>query len=371
MNSFGKVDRAAISRFAAYALSFLLSLLLPAALIVLQTGLTLSSRDRVSGILSQAAVESGLLPEGLAWFAKNRAASYAAGPGTGEVVEEPDIGAILDSIPADGWRRVSATLLTEEMLGAWASQTVDGVSAWLETGEKLPSVVWTLAPLRERLQTEDGRMVVAVGFAALPPCSAVQLEAFETRLLEANPGDTVVFEACQHPPPWFQEQFNAYLGSLARIAAGIGDQFDLTTALQQAENPQGVGVLWLKNGLRAFLWGRFLIPFVCLAILVAIRILIGRDRLEIGKTIGVSLSLGGSLSMLIAGAYPPVIQRIVASWVLSEVPARLHPAASNAFVRLSELVFPPVVLAGGVVLVVGVGIMLWGAGVLARRRPPP
>jgi hypothetical protein len=351
-----------LSKILSFPVALIFTLILPICILIFNLGNVVFDRPLVKGIVTDEVVNSDLIPAGLAWFSEDRADERVI---TGEArpnVDEPDIVQMLTFVDITDWRGIKTEVLTPEILTEWSSVTVDGTYDWIDTSDRVPQIAFDLTAFKARVATEHGLNALTIVYNALPPCEQHQIDDFVARLAAAPPGAEVLYNLCQFPDPWFEDQFSDYHESLLTVVANILNPFELTQNLaESADNPEGVGPEALKAQLILIRKYYRLVPLIAAALLVLLLLLGVRTVVSLGRWWGVPLTLGGFLTLL-----PPLVYRYAITWFLangplSEVPQLIMEEATRSLLRLAAEVFRPMLWQAAAIMFVGLALAVWGS----------
>ena len=319
-------------------------------------GRTVFNVPLVKGILTDEVVNSDLIPVILEWFSERRAQQRVDSGLALTGIDEPDIVLLMSFIDRDGWQRIKEVLLTPEMLTDWVSVTVDGFYEWIDSSDPLPQIIFNLESLIERVDSKHSINSVLIAFEYLDLCTQDQIDDFVARAKAAPEGSEVLYNLCEFPDPWYDDQFLDYVASFVDVVANVPKSFALTQELTQLEDRQGIGAEMVKQQLRTvrtasrFAW---IAPLVLLVILLALR-----PAWSIGVRAGLPLLIGGGLTLVPPFLYQGLIKRVLSWGVLSEVPVVILNEASRALLRLLDVVFKPMLIQSIVIIVVGLLIVI-------------
>lgn len=353
-----------LARFIAFlfALLFIVGMLL--AILAFDVGRVVFNPPLVKRVLSEIVTESDLIPAALAWFSESRAA-HRYDSGQAEAwVGEPDVAQLIMFMGVDDWRRIRWEVLPDEILVEWVSVTVDGVYDWIDSDDRVPEIVWNLQPLIRLIDSQHGVTSITIAYEALPPCSEGQITNFKNRLAAAPAGTEVLYNLCQFPDPWYEDQFGDYIESLEDLAANVPATFALTGELARTTDTEGVGPETLKTQLRLIRKWMKLAPLLLIIPLVFILILAVRSLNGLGLWWGIPLTLGSLLTLLLALVYRLIVIAVLSVGPLSETPPLIREEAIAGILRLAGEVFRPMLWQSLVILILGLALIL--AGSLAK-----
>lgn len=336
-----------------------LVLALPLSLFFFDLGQAVFNQPLVKRIVTDEVVNSDLIPAALEWLSDRRAQERVASGEALTGITEPDIVLLMSFLDAGDWRQIKAEVLTDEILTDWTSVTVDGVYDWIDTEERNPQVSWSMQAFKDRVNSEHGTNSIVIAFDNLEPCNQEQIADFEARLAAAPEGTEVLYNLCNFPDPWHEDQFQDYLNALGDVVRNVPDSFNLTEELLQVEDAtEGVGPLALKEmlrNIRTLAGWAWLVPLVLLALLVLLAV---RSLKDAGRWLGAPLMVGGALALLPALVYRSVITGWLISGPLSEAPDLIRSEATRAILRLAAEVFRPLMFQALALLAVGLVLVV-------------
>ncbi len=341
-------------RVMAFILVILFLISLPLALLAVDAGRVIFDRDTVKTLVTDEVVNSYLLPALMEWYSKDRAQERVDSGEALTGVTEPDIVKLISFMQAEDWRQVKDELLTREMLTEWSGVTVDGVYAWIDSTDEVPQITWNMQTFIDRLNSERGVNSIVIAFNRLPACGAAEIADLKARAAAAPPGSEVLYNLCNFPEPWHEDQFNDYVGALDDVVKEIKPVFKLSEELKALEDVQGIGPALIKLQLRTI---RFLmrwawvIPLVMVLLVAALAV---RSRRGLARWLGLPLLAAGMLTLVLALVYQPLLTRLLTAGPLSEVPAVVQTEAARVALRVAGANFQPVLIQALVILLLGV-----------------
>lgn len=353
------------------AIAFIFAVVLvfatPISILAFDVGRVVFNPPLVKRTVTDEVVNSDLLPAALAWFSEWRAEQLMETAAYRVNVDVPDVLKIIAFMQFDHWKGVKDEVLTPEILSAWVSTSVEGTYAWIDSDDRVPQIAFDMAPFKDQVNSEHGRRSMEIVYSALPPCVQEQIDDFLARLAAAPPGIEVLYNLCQFPDPWFEDQFSDYLNSLLLVVNAIPDEFPLTDVLTQtADTTTGIGPEAIKQELRLIRLLLNLAPLIILVLLFLVLIFGVRSIIGLGRWWGVPLALGGLLTLFPALIYRPVITKILSVGPLSEVPELIKQEAIRAILRLAAEAFRPMLWQSFILLALGIGLLILAAS-LGRK----
>ena len=359
-----------IAKFFMFIFAFLLVFVLPISILAYDVGRVVFNEELVTDVVTEVTTESELIPGALEWFSERRADQRYASGEAQAWVGEPDVVMLIDFMNADDWRVVRWEVLPNEILAEWVAETVHGTYDWIDSQDTVPQITWDMVNFVARVNTEHGVNAIIVAYDALPPCEPEQVEDFKNRLAAAPAGTEVLYNLCEFPEPWYEDQFSDYVESLEGIVANIPGKFALTEELGDLEDTAGVGPALVKSQLR-FLrtlmrWSIF-VPMVLLILILIFGI---RSLKGLGRWWGIPLILGGLLALILGLAYRPLITWALAMGPLSEAPPLITEEATLATLRLAAEIFRPVLWQSLVIVIISLIIVLITVAIKPKKTPP-
>lgn len=349
-----------LARVLAFGLALLLVLGVPLSLLAFDGWRVVFNPPLLKRVLADEAVNHDLLPVALEWFSHRRAQERVTQGEALTGLREPDIVLLMSFLDREDWRQIKAEVLPPDIVGAWVTTTVDGAYAWLDSADRVPQITWEIQPFKDRVNSEHGVNAIVIAYDNLPPCTQTEIDDFQARLAAAPSGAEVLYNLCEFPAPWHEDQFNDYVSALHKVTDNIPAQFALTRELAQIpDNPQGVGPEWLKQQLRLMrLVGQWawLAP---LALIGLVALLAVRSMRQLGRWVGVPVLIGGLLALLPTLVYRSLITGLLSVGALSEVPELVIQEATRAILRLAAAVFQPLLIQAVIFMLLGVGLVIW------------
>lgn len=353
------------------ALAFLLALLavvaIPLALLAFDIWRVVFNPPLVKAFLTDEVVSSDLIPVALEWFSDRRAEQRVESGEALTGIDEPDIVLLMSFLDRDDWRAIRQEVLTDEFLTHLVSVTVDGAYGWIDSAYRVPQVTYDLMPFVERVSSEHGTNAIIIAYDNLPPCTQEEVDDFLYRQSLVPPGTEVLYNLCQFPEPWHEDQFSDYVNALFKVVDNVPPQFALTDELAaNAVDPEGVGPEALKRQLRLirFLGGiAWVLPLIPLLLIL---VLVVRSLTGLSRWWGPPLLAGGLLSLLPTLVYRWLITGGLSGGVLSEVPEVVLQEALRVILRLADAIFQPMMLQALVIMGVALALIVWSA---LKKRP--
>ncbi|GAB4522540.1 MAG: hypothetical protein Fur0018_04440 [Anaerolineales bacterium] len=345
----------AISMAALLAVFVLLTL--PLTLLALNTSKALFDPAFTAQAISDAVIDSHLIPQGLAWYAYTTL-KQAIPPG-----DQADYKALLDNLSADDWGTLRRLTISDEMLTAWTQTTLDALYAWLENEAPLPDIQWDMRPFQENLAGSNGEKALDLVYDRMVACSSEQVQDFVAQL---NTASVVAYPWCRMPTPWGQDQRRDYRGATLQVAAHIPAVF----APLQSRPIQGDVVLNFKDNLRSL---RSMSPlgfWIPLSGLWLIAALVVRNWQTLAAWWGAPLLAGGLFTLGTAFSISTLAQSAIQTALQAALPG--FPTLAAEIVQAAHTVLAaitrPMAWQGGLLAALGLALFLLR---LAPKRQTP
>jgi hypothetical protein len=355
----GRSQSAPAARAVAFLLGVLLTFTLPLSLLAFDVARVVFNPDFMKTLLTEEVVHSDLIPIGLEWFSERRAQERVDRGEALTGVDEPDIVLLLSFMDRGAWRDIKTELLTDEFLTNLVSVSVDGVYTWIDSADRVPQITWDLRPFIEQASGDHGERSIEIAYDRLPDCTEEQIQDFTARLSNAPPNTEVLYNLCEFPDPWFEDQFSDYLNSLFKVVENAPPQFALTDELAQVGDQDGVGPEALKSQLRQIRliarWA-WLLPMT-LALLIAA--LVVRSLPTLGRWEGSPFLFGGLLGLVLALVLRPAVTSFLAAGPLSEIPPLVAEEALRISGKIFDAIFSPLLIQSGVFVLLGLVLLLF------------
>jgi hypothetical protein len=356
--------------FVAFVLAVSFLLTLPLALLAFDVGQVLFNPPLVKRAATDELVNSDLLPVALEWFSSRRAQQRAQKGEARTGIDEPDIVLLMSFLDRTDWRDIRQEVLASDIVAELVSVTVDGVYAWIDSDDRLPQITWNLRRFKDRVNSEHGVKSILIAYDKLSPCVREQIDDFKARLAAAPPGTKVLYNLCEFPDPWHEDQFNDYVNALHKVVANTPDQFAFTQEVAQMINLTGPAPDIIKQQLRLI---RFLMQWVWVVPLAELLLILSmavRSLRGLSRWWGLPLLIGGSLALLLALADQSLSTRLYAAWPFSAIPDLVKPEAFRAMDRLIASVSQPMLIQAAVVVLLGLGLIMSSFLVRSRHASP-
>ena len=357
-----------LARFIAFVVVLILIIAIPLALLAYDVGRVVFDPPLVKKVLTEIVTESDLIPAALSWYSQSEAQDRYASGEAEAWVGEPDVVQLFLFMTVENWRTIRWEVLTNEILASFVSTSVDGTYTWIDSEDAVPDITWDLIPFKQRVDSQHGVTSIAVAYSALPDCNQDQINDFKSRLAAAPLGTKVLYNLCEFPDPWYEDQFSDYLESLGDLVANVPDAFALTDTLAGLEDTAGIGPAVIKTQLRLIRMLMNLAPLIPIVLLILILIFAVRGLRSLGLWWGIPLTVGAIWALAMAFVYRPLITQLLANGPLSETPELIQSEAIQAILILADEIFKPLLWQGLVVLVVSLILLLVGGFTKSRRK---
>ena len=346
----------------------ILIIAIPLSLLAYDVGRVVFDPPLVKKVITEIVTESDLIPAALSWYSQTEAQGRYASGEAEAWVGEPDVVQLFLFMTVENWRTIRWEVLTNEILTEFVETSVDGTYEWIDSDDPVPDITWDLTPFKDRVDSQHGITSIAVAYSALPDCNQDQINDFKTRLAAAPPGTQVLYNLCEFPDPWYEDQFSDYLESLGDLVANVPNAFDLTETLAGLEDTAGVGPAVIKTQLRLIRMVMNLAPLIPILLLFLILIFAVRGLKSLGLWWGIPLTVGAIWALAMALVYRPLITQLLASGPLSETPEVIQSEAILAILILAAEIFKPLLWQSLVVLIVSLILLLVGGLTKSRRK---
>jgi hypothetical protein len=310
----------------------------------------------VKHTLTTEIVSSDLAPSLLELFSGWRAEQRVANNESLSGVGEPDVVLLISYVNLDGWREIKQLLVTDEFVTHLISVSVDGFYNWLDSDDLWPNITWDMTPLKERMSGQAGIDAIMVAYSALPACTETQLADFQTRLSKVPPGVEVLYNLCQFPVPWHEDQVNDYVEALKSANENIPVRFNVSEEFGGSSSGGALGLAVAKSELKLVRliarWG-WLISILFLLIILGIRV---RSLRSLGQFAGIPLFISGALAILFAWGGQAIIILLVTRSLLAAVSDLIRQEVGSSLKHLTAIFFQPLIIQG--CILAGVGMVL-------------
>ncbi|MFZ5879075.1 MAG: hypothetical protein ACOY0R_06880 [Chloroflexota bacterium] len=308
----------------------------------------------VKQALTAEIVSSDVAPAVLQLFSEQRARQRVESGEALSGVSEPDIVLLISYVDADGWRKIKQLMLSDEFVTHLVSVSVDSLYQWIDSDAPWPSLTWDMTPLKERVAGEQGQQAIQVAYLSMPVCTDAEIADLKKRLAEMPPGVEVLYNLCQFPDPWHEDQVSDYRNSLIDINQNVPTQYNFGEMLTQnpSANPTAIKAqLRLVRSIGQWGWA------AALALLLAIAGLAVRSPRSLGKFIGIPLFITGITAALVAWRGQASIINFFTSTMLAQTSPFVREEVERSLARLTGLFFQPLLIEGIVLTVIGMGLV--------------
>jgi len=309
----------------------------------------------VKQMLADEILNSPLVPRVLEDMSIRRAQERVESGESLSGVNEPDIQLLLSYVGYEEWAEIKELIITEDFVTHLVSVSVDGMYTWIDTDEPVPLFVWDMRELKERLVGQQGEDAIMIAYEQMPECTPEEVADFTSRLAAMPPGVEVLYNLCQFPEPWEEDQIDDYIHALIDINQNIPDDYDFNQML-------GSGMLSGGSlaAVKIFLlmvrfvghWG-WIVPLVLLLLILVIGV---RSWDNLGRWLGIPLLISGALIVGTVLLVKPPLLAMLTNAISSQMTDLLREEVQASFTRLSDHVFQPILLQGAIIL--GVGILM-------------
>jgi len=309
----------------------------------------------VKQMLTDEFIESPLIPRVLEDISLRRAEERVESGESLSGVDEPDIVLLLSFVGYEEWAQIKELIVTDAFVTHLVSISVDGIYDWIDSDNPTPQFVWEMEELRERLVGEQGEQAIMIAYEQLPECTDEEIDDFTSRLAAMPPGVEALYNLCQFPDPWREDQFDDYLNALVDINQNMPEEYDFGQMLGGV-GLAGGNIMAVKVFLRVvrFIghWG-WIAP---LGILLLILIIGVRSLSDLGKWLGVPLVISGAFVIGAAFLARAQLLALITNAIAMQMSDLLRTEVEASFTRLSGYIFQPITIQGAIML--GVGALL-------------
>jgi hypothetical protein len=346
-------------------LAFLLVIALPISLLVFDVWRVVFNPTLIKEVLTDEVVNSDLIPASLEWFSEQRAAAREASGIALTGVDEPDVIILLSFMDRDDWRAIKEEVLTDEFLTNLVSVTVDGTYSWLDIPDPVPQGSFDMRPFIDRVHSDHGVNSVLSAYENLPECTQEQINDFTARQDAAPPNTEVLYNLCEFPDPWHEDQLSDYENAVFKVVENIPPRLDMTANLAQSEDTEGVGPRNIKNlllNIRLFGQYAWVLPVLLVLLIAAVGI---RSLGDLGRWLGKPFIWGGILTLGISLSLKNFVISGLSAGLMSETPELIRSEVGRVVGRLGDVIFIPMALQAAVLVLLGFVFVI-----LAKRSKP-
>jgi len=319
----------------------------------------------IKSILTDEFIESDLVPRVLEDFSARRAAQRVESGEALSGVDEPDIQLLLSYVDFDAWTEIKNLIITDDFITHLVSVSVDGIYSWLDSPDPLPAFVWEMTPIKDRLVGQDGEDAIMTAYRTMPECTPEEVENLQSRMATMPPGVEVLYNLCQFPDPWEEDQIGDYVNALIDFNQNVPEAYDFNQMLGGSMAASGAARL-IKSALKLirFLgqWGWI----VSLSLLALIAIISVRSMNAAGKWLGIPIFISGALTLGIHFLVKGQLPDLVTGRLASQVSPLLITEISASIGRLMGHVFQPLLVEG--LVLSGIGLILIILGAVIKKK---
>jgi hypothetical protein len=168
----------------------------------------------------------------------------------------------------------------------------------------------------------------------------------------------VLYNLCQFPDPWQEDQVADYVDSLQGVNDNIPTLFNFSQELGKSSSGQAMNIVLIKSTLRLVRFIAISGWVIALVLLVLILVIKVRSRKALGKFVGIPLLISGALAALIALAGQPAIIQMVEKSLLAATSDFARQEIENSLKHLTSLFFQPLLIEGVVLAVLGIVLII-------------
>ncbi|MGB2955331.1 MAG: hypothetical protein WBB64_05090 [Anaerolineales bacterium] len=352
-----------ILKFIAFILAGILILALPLSLLVYNMGEVLFDQEGVNRIASAIFIDSDIIPATMEIITNRQAEEISQKIEESDQPEgqELDLFTLVYSMEEGNWKNFREALLSDQVVGGWIKNTVNGFYLWLDSEESIPQIRWNMMPLIEYMEGSEGEEAIVAFYDSLPDCTDLQMEEMKTQPGDQLPRSKMVKELCKLSTFPHTEQIKVYSDVMQMVINAIPQEYNATQAfLKGGENINGVYTLkWNIRRLRVSMAAALLIPIGLLFLILIFGV---RSMEGLGQWWGISL-VGGSLITLISA----LLYKLLWTGLLTEFMPEAIPQTSLLYheliegsARLLTPVFNPLRWQSFLILLLGVGLLATG-----------
>jgi hypothetical protein len=312
----------------------------------------------VKQTLTTEVVSSELVPASLEVFSEWRAEQRVANSESLSGVNEPDIVLLISYLKAEDWRQIKQLLVTDDFVTHLISVSVDGLYAWLDSNDLWPAINWDMTPLKTHMAGQEGIDAIMIAYSALPVCGEAEISDLKQRMSKVPPGVEVLYNLCQFPDPWHEDQVGDYVDALKGVNDNIPVLFNFSEELGRSSSDQTMNLASLKSQLRLVRFvaqAGWVIALLLLALILAIKV---RSRRSLGQFVGIPLVISGGLAVLIAVGGQTAIIQVVAKSLQAATSDFARQEIGNSIRHLTSLFFQPLLIQGIILAVVGIVLIM-------------
>ncbi len=309
----------------------------------------------VKELLTEEFIESPLIPRVLEDISVRRAEQRVESGESLSGVNEPDIVLLISFVGYDQWAEIKNLIITDDFITHLVSVSVDGIYKWVDSDDPTPQFIWEMDELKERLVGDQGREAIMIAYGQMPECTDEEIEDFLSRLAAMPPGVEVLYNLCQFPEPWRDDQVDDYIHALIDINQNIPEDYNFGQMLGSAGMSTGaISALKIVIRLVRFFgkWG-WIIPVTLLLLMALIGV---RSLRDTGNWLGIPLTISGALIIGIAFLVQSQLIGLLVNAVSNQMTDLLRTELRASLTRISRHIFQPMMIQGGIIL--GMGTVL-------------
>ena len=346
-------------------------------LLVLSTIMALIGFDIYTVLFNKAAIQrrldselskTGIIPAALAEMSNQRAKQRIEAGETLSGSDEPDILLLLSYVKLDDWQHIQSLILPDEFILQLISTALDGVYDWLNTDAVSPQFSLDMVPMKTLLQGAKGEQAIMIAYAALPQCTQADVDDFESRGAKAAADEEVLYNLCQFPDPYHDDQVSDYLASVKTVSDAVPDQFKVGEGSKPASSADANQLRIIKLVLRTmrFLgrWG-WVVPLMLAGMIIAIAV---RSFRSLGNRIGIPLLISGAFTLPLALVGSAQLTALVLQRLPEQLPVVMKSSVEGLATDLIAFAFRPLLVGSIAVLAVGVVLLVLGLSVRPKVK---
>ena len=281
----------------AFLFVLLLIVLLPATLWLYNLQRAVLDADTYTRLISNPSLYTEVIPGTLTGLIQGVHNDPTASP------EERAMSGYLATLSSDDWDSILEALAPASWLQSEFDQNIQAVFDWLDGNDPIPSILFDMTPLKERLAGPEGEQVARTIVASWPMCSSEDAAA-NLAILNDEAAEDAVAAPCQLEGPdnirLIQEVNDVVLTAAGAIPDNIPEQRTLTQPSPQQE----MDILNVKLAIGITRRVAHLVFLIPLILFVLIELVAVRSFKSLFSWYGWPLVLGGLLSLVPIVALP-------------------------------------------------------------------
>jgi len=320
----------------------------------------------VKDTLTDEVLSTELVPSTLEVFSEWRADQRVKNNEALSGVNEPDIVLLMSFLKAQDWKGIRNLLVTDDFVVHLISTSVDGLYLWIDSDDLWPHIIWEMDALKSRATGQEGEDAIMIAYEALPEATEEQIADFEHRLSQVPEGVEVLYNLCQFPDPWHEDQVNDYIDALKDTSDNIPSRFNFSEEFGGDTSDPATAPVQLKAQLRlvrTLALVSWIVALVLLALLLALKV---RSKKSLGKYIGIPLLIIGVIGVIIALVVKPIIINMVTTSLLSTTSDFARVEIIGSLNRLTAIFFQPLLIQAAVIG--GIGVILIIVMFIKRKK---